>query len=91
MEIISKLVEIKAKYPIDNIEIEKELSVLGYNPLRWAIVKCGSRVCKLEGRALLACRAETVRLRRKSLRRKLNRSIRVNNNILTISLACVNL
>lgn len=38
-EITSKLVEIKAKYPIDNIEIEHELSRLGYTPLRWAIVK----------------------------------------------------
>ena len=40
MEIISKLVEIEAKLPIDNNFIEQELKAMGITPLRWAIVKC---------------------------------------------------
>ena len=38
MEIISKLVKIKAKFPPDNNYIEKELKKAGIIPLRWAIV-----------------------------------------------------
>lgn len=54
MEIISKLVKIKASFPIDNLVIENELKKLGIEPLRWAIVE-------------------------------------VNQDVLTISLACENL
>lgn len=54
MEIISKLVKIKASFPIDNLAIENELKELGIEPLRWAIVE-------------------------------------VNQDVLTISLACENL
>ena len=54
MEIISKLIKIEAKLPIDNDFIEAKLREMGIEPLRWAIVK-------------------------------------VEGNILTISLACTNL
>jgi len=54
MEIISKLIEIETKFPIDNQLIEQEMHNMGFDPLRWAIVK-------------------------------------VEGNILTISLACENL
>ena len=54
MEIVSKLVEIDARLPVDNDFIESKLAEMGINPLRWAIVK-------------------------------------VENNILTVSLACGNL
>lgn len=39
MEIISKIVELKAVFPIENAYIESELKKLGFAPLRWAIVK----------------------------------------------------
>lgn len=38
MEITSKLIEIKADLPIDNIFIEKKLAEMGVVPLRWAVV-----------------------------------------------------
>lgn len=91
MEITSKLIQIEADLPVDNEFIEQKLLEMGIEPLRWAIVKCGSRVWKLEGQALLACRAATSRLRRKSLQSKLHRSLKTNKTILTISLACENL
>lgn len=39
MEIISKLVEIEAKKPVDNNFIESKLAQMNIYPLRWAIVK----------------------------------------------------
>ena len=39
MKIISKTVEIKAKFPISSEYIESELKKIGIIPLRWAIVK----------------------------------------------------
>lgn len=54
MEIVSKLIEIEVKLPVDNQFIEQKLHEMGIEPLRWAIVE-------------------------------------INDNILTISLACENL
>jgi hypothetical protein len=51
MEIISKLVEIEAKWPIDNLSIEKELKAMGITPLRWAIVKIKGNILTIS----LAC------------------------------------
>ena len=39
MDIISKIVEIEAKLPTDNIFIEQKLNEMGIIPIRWAIVK----------------------------------------------------
>lgn len=39
MTIISKLIEIEAKMPIDNNFIEARLHEMNIYPLRWAIVK----------------------------------------------------
>lgn len=39
MQILSKTIEIPAKYPVDNKYIEQELLKIGITPLRWAIVK----------------------------------------------------
>lgn len=38
MEITSKLIEIEADLPVDNVFIEKKLKEMGIVPLRWAIV-----------------------------------------------------
>ena len=38
MEIVSKLVKIKAQMPVDNVFIEQKLRETGIEPLRWAIV-----------------------------------------------------
>jgi len=51
MEIISKLVEIEAKLPIDNDFIETKLREMGIEPLRWAIVKVYNGVLTIS----LAC------------------------------------
>jgi len=87
MQITSKLIEIETKFPVDNEVIEQKMLDMGIKPLRWAIVGCGSRVWRLEGRALLACRAATGRWRRKRLHCKRNRSLN-NRNILSVSVAC---
>lgn len=42
MEIVSKIVEIKAKVPVNNNFIENELAKMGIIPLRWAIVNVES-------------------------------------------------
>lgn len=39
MEIISKVVEIEANLPVDNIFIENQLKEMGIQPLRWAITE----------------------------------------------------
>jgi len=39
MDIVSKLVTIEAKLPIDNECIEQKLYEMGIKPLRWSIVK----------------------------------------------------
>ncbi len=39
MEIISKLIEIETKLPVDNEYIEKKMNDMGIFPFRWAIVK----------------------------------------------------
>lgn len=38
MQIVSKLIKIKATFPFDNDFIEKALYEIKINPLRWAIV-----------------------------------------------------
>lgn len=38
MAIVSRLVEIQAKFPVDNDFIEKKLAEMNIYPLRWAIV-----------------------------------------------------
>jgi len=44
MEIVSKLVEIEAKLPVDNDFVEKKLYAMGIVPLRWAIVKVKNNI-----------------------------------------------
>lgn len=51
MEIISKLVEIEAELPVDNIYIEHKLQELGIEPLRWAIVGVNGNILTIS----LAC------------------------------------
>lgn len=51
MNIVSKIIEIEADFPIDNVKIENKLSELGINPLRWAIVKVDGRILTIS----LAC------------------------------------
>ncbi|MDD3435560.1 MAG: hypothetical protein PHC64_00250 [Candidatus Gastranaerophilales bacterium] len=92
MKIISKLVKIEAKLPIDNDFIETKLAAMGIKPLRWAIVS-GSR-CEPE----LACDEQAkqgelddsdVRVLERSDK---NSTGAIDNKIiLTISLACENL
>ncbi|HNW25345.1 MAG TPA: hypothetical protein PLG15_07080 [Candidatus Gastranaerophilaceae bacterium] len=85
-QINSKLIEIEVPEVFDNDFIEQKLSEMGIEPLRWAVVS-GSRVWKLEGRALPACRAVTDRWRRKRLHCKRHRSNLANKIILTVSAA----
>ena len=42
MEIVSKIIEIKADLPVDNDYIEKKIHEMGIEPLRWAVVKVGN-------------------------------------------------
>lgn len=51
MEIISKLVEIKAELPVDNVYIEHKLKEMGIEPLRWAIVSVNGNILTIS----LAC------------------------------------
>lgn len=51
MEIISKLVKIEAKFPIDNSFIEQRLAEMSICPLRWAIVGVKNNVLTIS----LAC------------------------------------
>jgi len=51
MEIISKLVEIEAKLPVDNCFIEKKLAEMGLKPLRWAVVGANENILTVS----LAC------------------------------------
>jgi len=51
MEIISKLIKIEAKLPIDNAFIELKLHEMGFEPLRWAITKVEGNILTIS----LAC------------------------------------
>lgn len=51
MEIISKLVEIEAELPVDNVYIEQKLKEMGIDPLRWAIVGVNGHILTIS----LAC------------------------------------
>lgn len=51
MEITSRLVEIEAELPVDNDFIEKKLTEMGIDPLRWAIVSVRGNILTIS----LAC------------------------------------
>jgi len=51
MEIISKLVEIEAKLPVDNEFVEAKLAEMNIYPLRWAIVSIKGKILTIS----LAC------------------------------------
>lgn len=51
MEITSKLIEIEANLPVDNIFIENKLTKMGIEPLRWAVVKVSENILTIS----LAC------------------------------------
>lgn len=40
MQVVSQLVKIRAKLPVDNSFIEAKLNEMGIEPLRWAVVEC---------------------------------------------------
>lgn len=51
MEIVSKLVEIEAELPVDNLFIEQKLRDMRIEPLRWAIVSVSGNILTIS----LAC------------------------------------
>ena len=92
MEITSKLVEIEAELPVDNLFIEQKLRDMGIEPLRWAIVS-GSRCSPFSACDEQAKKGEQndgdVRVFEQS--RKNSTGAIGDRIILTISLACENL
>lgn len=51
MDIESKLIDIKCKFPLSNESIEQELKQMGIIPLRWAIVQAKEDILTIS----LAC------------------------------------
>ena len=51
MEIISRLIEIEAELPVDNLFIEQKIRDMGIKPLRWAIVSVSGNIFTIS----LAC------------------------------------
>lgn len=90
MEIVSKLVNIEAEFPIDNMFIEKKLCKMGIEPLRWAIVgvsRCETVLDCDEQSKQVEHNDSSCGLQAKSKPTGANQ----NSFDLTISLACKNL